>query len=279
MKPTVLKLRDRLPLTCTRAGTCCHGKAIWLNPWELRRLADAQGESVAAFQARDTVDGGIRLRMDGPAGWRGLPACSQYDPTGGCTLHAARPLACRLYPLGRQADASGIRYLHEGKAFPCRAGCPEVDQLPAMTVENYLTGQDVRAGELAQDAYRELVADLGEGAFVLWRESALAGDQEVLARWRSALADRPGAIGTAWLELLLAPRLAVDPEDVAAWVAAHRALIEATAQEAFARLTEREALVQASTRMFAAALHLAQAAGGDALELGKTWLDRGRRMG
>lgn len=279
MKPTVLKPHERLPLTCTRAGTCCHGKAIWLNPWELRRLADARGESVAAFQARDTVDGGIRLRMDGPAGWRGLPACSQYDPAQGCTVHPARPLACRLYPLGRQVDGDGVRYLHEGKAFPCRAGCPEVDQLPAMTVKQYLAGQDVRAGELAQDAYRDIVADLGEGAFVVWRDSSLEGDPVVLGHWRQAMADRPGTIGAEFMEVLLAPRLAEDPEDAATWIIAHRRSIEEWTQEAYGLLSERDALIQASTRMFAAALHLAQAAGGDAAGLGKTWLDRARRMG
>ena len=282
MKATVLRATDRLPLTCTRAGTCCHGKAIWLNPWELRRLADARGESVAAFLARDTVDGGIRLRMDGPAGWRSLPACSQYAPDQGCTVHGGRPLACRLYPLGRQVDATGSRYLHEGKAFPCRAGCPEVDQLPALTVRDYLHGQSVAAGETAQDGYRNLVADLGEGAFVLWQDSALAGDAAVLAAWHSAAAAppsmRPNIIGSELLEWIQAPMVPVDPEDAAKWVEAHRTQVQAHAQATFAGLRDPGALQTASVQLFTAALHLAQANGGDAAALAQTWLNRGRSL-
>jgi hypothetical protein len=36
---TRIALTDCLPLTCTRTGACCHGKMVWLNPWELARLA------------------------------------------------------------------------------------------------------------------------------------------------------------------------------------------------------------------------------------------------
>jgi hypothetical protein len=32
---STLRLTDCLPLTCTRTGACCHGKMVWLNPWEL----------------------------------------------------------------------------------------------------------------------------------------------------------------------------------------------------------------------------------------------------
>ncbi len=42
---TKLTLTDELPLTCTRSGTCCHGKTVRLNPWELAHLAEAKGLS------------------------------------------------------------------------------------------------------------------------------------------------------------------------------------------------------------------------------------------
>ncbi|MFT7011938.1 MAG: hypothetical protein ACJAWR_001962, partial [Flavobacteriales bacterium] len=39
MITTKLNLEDKLPLTCSRTGTCCHGKTVWLNPWELALIS------------------------------------------------------------------------------------------------------------------------------------------------------------------------------------------------------------------------------------------------
>jgi hypothetical protein len=39
MITTKLQLEDSLPLTCSRAGTCCHGKTVFLNPWELANIS------------------------------------------------------------------------------------------------------------------------------------------------------------------------------------------------------------------------------------------------
>ena len=35
MQTTQLSTESILPLTCSRSGTCCFGKAVMLNPWEL----------------------------------------------------------------------------------------------------------------------------------------------------------------------------------------------------------------------------------------------------
>jgi len=164
---TAVMLADRLPLTCTRAGTCCHGKEIWINPWELACLAVARGCTPREFRDRYTADGGVRLRVDGPAGWRGLPRCSQYEPAAGCAAHAGRPLACRLYPLGRTRQKGEVAYFHEGERFPCLDGCPAVVDRPSLTVAEYLAGQEIEAGVAAQDAYLELTQDLAEGALVV----------------------------------------------------------------------------------------------------------------
>jgi Fe-S-cluster containining protein len=187
---TYLSLSDRLPLTCTRSGACCHGKTVWLNPWELARLAAAKGLTPRSFRDHHCEFGGIRLRFNSPPGWKGLAACSQYAPDCGCSVHAGRPLSCRLYPLGRERRGKELRYLHRGGVFPCLEECGDVVKLPHMTIADYLAGQDVMESIIAHDKYLELMQRLADGAFALLLESGLAasGDRlkkTILPHWWS----------------------------------------------------------------------------------------------
>ena len=75
---TKLSLEDKLPLTCSRTGTCCHGKLVLLNPWELACLAREKKNTPREFRDLYCEFGGIRLRFDGEIGWKGQQACSQY---------------------------------------------------------------------------------------------------------------------------------------------------------------------------------------------------------
>jgi Fe-S-cluster containining protein len=289
MKPTssgtTLTLADRLPLTCSRAGTCCHGKMVWLNPWELATLATAAGLPAADFRARFTEFGGIRLRFDGAPGWKGLPACSQYDPAAGCRVHAGRPLACRLYPLGRELRGKEAHYVHDGLRFPCLEGCPEVVDLPHLTVADYLAGQQVTLGEAAQDAYLELMQRLADGAFVLLIESGLAasGDRETLRRWRALgrlhPAGRAEALPAAWLDLLVLPGLDHLLGDPRAFAAAHHDRLQREAQGAFASLGSAPALVEASATMMGLALHLGRGLGTDPEQLADRWIATAKKHG
>lgn len=283
---TTLVPADRLPLTCTRAGTCCHGKMVWLNPWELATLAAEARLPAAEFRARFTEFGGIRLRFDGAPGWKGLPACSQYDPAAGCRVHAGRPLACRLYPLGRELRGKEAHYVHDGLRFPCLEGCPEVVDLPHLTVAEYLAGQQVALGEAAQDAYLELMQRLADGAFVLLIESGLAasGDRETLRRWRALGRMHPGerakALPAAWLERLVLPGLAEGLRgDPHAFAAAHHDQLQRAAQEAFASLGSPAALVEASATMMALALHLGRGLGTDPAQLADRWIATAKKHG
>jgi len=282
---TPLQAHDRLPLTCTRAGTCCHGKMVWINPWELACLARASGETVAAFSARCCEFGGIRLRFDGPAGWKGLPACQLYDPTRGCSVHAGRPLSCRLYPLARQRRGAEVRYFHQGRRFPCLEGCPEVAELPAQSVQQYLAGQLSAPGEAAQDAYLGVMQELADGAFVLLLESGLAatGDRLTLQRWRLLGQAHPRALSAEipaeWLEALTAPALAEQLGDPARFAACHQQLLQARAQERFATLREEAQLRAASCLMMALALQLGRALGCAPEELARRWIATAKKHG
>ncbi len=264
---TVLALADVLPLTCTRSGTCCHGKDIRITPWELALLARARGVPARDFRAQCTEDAGTRLRL-GAAGWRGLPACSQYDPGRGCTVHAARPLACRLYPLGREVQGGEVRIIHEGAAFPCLDGCPEVTAGPALTVADYLAEQGAEPFAAARDAYLELAQDLAEAAFTLVFDGGIGAgaDRRWANAWQVAVEGGPAAwpqvLGGAWHDQLTIPDLAV--WNVDRWLEAHRQRVDGQASLA--------APAVACVRLFTSALLLLQAVGGDTAVLGRRWL-------
>jgi Fe-S-cluster containining protein len=282
---THLALTDSLPLTCTRAGTCCHGKMVWLNPWELARLAGAKGLAPRLFRDRYCEFGGIRLRFDNPPGWKGLAACSQYVPDCGCSVHGGRPLACRLYPLGRQLQGEAHHYIHRGTCFPCLEGCPEVVDLPHLTVAEYLAGQDVMSGETAQDEYLELMQRLADGAFALLLESGLAasGDRLTLRLWRELGKTDPELmvkrVGPEWIDRLMAPDIRFGLDDPAAFTRGHHDMLQAHAQTLFGNLSDGAALREASAIMMGLALHLACGLGANPAELAGQWIVTAKKLG
>jgi Fe-S-cluster containining protein len=282
---TVLTMDQRLPLTCSRSGTCCHGKMVWLNPWELACLAAAKGSGTRAFRDRFCEFGGIRLRFDGPPGWKGLPACSQFVPGAGCSVHPGRPLACRLYPLGRQIRGKEVQYIHDGETFPCLAGCAEVVDLPHMSVGEYLEGQEVGPGQAGQDAYLELMQQLADGAFVLLLESGLAasGDKQTLRSWRELgrahPRERAERIGSEWLDRLMLPGLDDLMGDPRAFASAHHDQLQSAAQAAFASRATQDGLREASCLMMALALHLGRGLGSDVEQLADRWIVTAKKHG
>lgn len=282
---TVVTFGDRLPLTCSRSGTCCHGKMVWLNPWELACLARAKGMSAREFRDRFCEFGGIRLRFDGPPGWKGLPACSQFVPGAGCSVHPGRPLACRLYPLGRQLIGKAAHYIHDGENFPCLAGCSEVLDLPHLTVAEYLDGQAVGPGQIAQDAYLELMQQLADGAFVLLLESGLAasGDKQTLRGWRESgkahPKERAKRIPLEWMDRLTLPGLDDRLDDPKGFAKAHHDQLQQAAQQAFASQSTKDSLREASCLMMALALHLGRGLGSDVEQLADRWITTAKKHG
>ncbi|MEO7425211.1 MAG: YkgJ family cysteine cluster protein [Fibrobacteria bacterium] len=282
---TILPLTGTLPLTCTRSGTCCHGKSVWLNPWELARLAAAKGITPRAFRDRYCEFGGIRLRFDGPAGWKNLPACSQYVPGSGCSAHAGRPLACRLYPLGRQRQGERFHYIHQGSGFPCLEGCPDVVKLPHMTVAAYLAGQETKPGETAQDEYLELMQRLADGAFGMLLETGLAasGDTRTLTLWRELGSSPPEGLakhlGPEWLDRLMLPDLDDGFDGPADFCRRHFEMLDGQTQSSFGELGDFDAVREASGLLMGLALHLGRAVGADPVELVGHWIGTAKGFG
>jgi len=126
MQTTKLSTKSILPLTCSRSGTCCFGKDVMLNPWELFCFSEEKNISTREFRDLYCDLGGIQLIFNGKTDKKGQRACSQYIDNHGCSVHRRRPLACRLYPLGRQIQFNKAHYIYEGDQFPCLTDCIEV---------------------------------------------------------------------------------------------------------------------------------------------------------
>lgn len=282
---TTLTTTDRLPLTCTLEGTCCHGKAVWINPWELAVLAATRKVTAREFRDRFCKYGGIRLDFNGPPGWKDLPACSQYIPKQGCTVHTGRPLVCRLFPLGRERGGDTITYMHRGDELPCLEGCPGVKNLPYLTVAEYLAGQEVTAGERVQDAYLKLVEQLADGAFALLLESGLAasGDRKTLRLWRKLGTMDPEHlthhIGSEWIDRLMLPDLTTDLDDPAEFVRCHHNILQTDAQNSFGFLETVTGLQNASGLMMALGLHLGRSLGINPSDLVLQWIADAKKLG
>jgi Fe-S-cluster containining protein len=127
---------------CRACSRCCRGKVIPLDPYEVARLAEAKSTTTTEVLARWTTAGGAALaqREDGTCVFLG---------GGGCTVHAGRPLACRLYPLGRHLRGDGTEQFAELEPHPLTEGVYGEDG----TIEDYLRTQDVERHVAAAGRY------------------------------------------------------------------------------------------------------------------------------
>ncbi|HEY6914243.1 MAG TPA: YkgJ family cysteine cluster protein [Paludibacter sp.] len=279
MQNTTLKLTDQLPLTCSRSGNCCHGNKVLLNPWELACLASEKKISAHEFRDLYTEWSGVRLRFNGAVGYVGKQACSQFIAGAGCSIHVARPLACRLFPLGRQIQNGETTYMHPGKAFPCLDGCAEVLNLPFCSVEEYLAGQKTASWEIAQKAYLEVVQLLADVAFELLLDSGLAesGDKETLRQWRLMANESPEQlaerIGQSWLDQLTIPDVNPDIEQPQLFCEQHVTIIQEQLQASFGNVQTLEEIQKASVLVMALALFLSVAVGANPLLLANHWIE------
>ncbi|MDX1349182.1 MAG: YkgJ family cysteine cluster protein [Putridiphycobacter sp.] len=280
MKSTKVKLSDSLPLTCSRKGTCCFGNRVMLNPWELKQLASANNISLGEFRDRHTKFGGIQLKFNGKIGWADKPACSQYIEDFGCSVHEGRPLACRLFPLGRQLQSGKANYIYQGNQFPCiEGGCSEVIDLPKLTVKEYLNGQATDQFEQAQDAYLEMMQNIADIAFELLLETGLAesGDKKTISKWRKMATESPTKIveriGEEWMEALILPNIENSISDSLTFVQKHNDLLSMKIQKDMGGLKSLDDYHYASVLMMAMALHLANSIGANPEALANHWCD------
>ena len=284
MQTTPLAPESKLPLTCSRTGTCCHGNRVWLNPWELLSLATEKGITVREFRDLHCMYGGIRLLFNGKAGYLGRQACNQYIENFGCSVHVGRPLACRLFPIGRQIQNGEVHYMYQGSEFPCLDGCPEVVDLPQLTVAEYLQGQLTERFEQAQDAYLDVMQNLADIAFMLLLDTGLAasGDRKTLAAWKQMGKEQPDAlvtrIGNEWMDSLMLPEIPYTSDPIL-FSQQHNELLQQTLQDACGDLQTHQELHDASVLTMAMALHLARGLGANPTQLSEHWINIARQHG
>jgi hypothetical protein len=190
---------------CSRCTRCCRDKRIRVNPYETYRLSRALGLSTTDFLVRHTIEQGTELARtdDGRCVFLGAE---------GCTVHADRPLVCRLYPLGRHVvDGEPDRY-HHLEPHPESEGVFG----DAATVADYLAAQEATPFMQAADVYLDVVAALADTLSSLDASPASADDD----------------LTTAWLDVdaVLARDGAPAPANAEEAMALHRAALLAWAR-------------------------------------------------
>ncbi len=218
-----LALTAELHLDCVRGGGCCHGHRIQVTPWEIACLARAKGMPVIAFRDRHTTDGATFLLADGALDHRGLIGCGLFRDGVGCTVHAARPLACRMYPLGRRLIDGRAIYHHPGAQHGCYGICPDIETRPPRVVGEWLAEQGIHRGEIAHDAYGRLANGLLRQAVALIPDHQGRVDLVVEMRRRATLAPgvRAALFSSFWYNLVTAPPIDQVVDEPETFVYAH----------------------------------------------------------
>jgi len=285
MQTTPLNKESILPLTCSRSGTCCFGKVVMLNPWELLCFSKEKKITAKKFRDLHCEFGGIRLRFNGKLDNKGQKACSQYIDGFGCSVHLGRPLACRLYPLGRQIQNNEAHYIFQGEQFPCLTDCAEVLDLPQLSVGEYLKGQEAEQFEKAQDEYLSVMQNVADIAFELLLDSGLAatGDTKTLALWRTMSTEDPELlakrIGQDWIDCLMIPAISNDIKDPITFAQQHNELLQLKAQKQFGALQMAQEIHEAAVLIMGVALHLARGLGANQQKIGEHWIAIAKQHG
>jgi Fe-S-cluster containining protein len=142
-------------LSCGTRGcssNCCTKSApIILNPYEIALICAESGmtyEDLLDIVETDRANGFplVMLPRD--------PACYFWAERG-CRIYRSRPLACRLYPLGRVFD-SGRSHIVRPELNICSGLAPS----PSLTVAEYLASQDVDVQIRMADLWIEFVSEM-----------------------------------------------------------------------------------------------------------------------
>jgi len=155
-----MEINDPVGLTCGAAGcdaNCCkNGPHIILNPYEISLICSASGlsyEDLLDVVETDRVNGFplVMLPRD--------PACHFWTEQG-CRIYSNRPLACRLFPLGRVFD-NGRSYF----VMPGRNLCAGLAPSPTRTLGDYLREQDTETQIRMADRWIEFVTEMEQNGF------------------------------------------------------------------------------------------------------------------
>lgn len=146
---------DPIQLSCGTAGcsaNCCtNGPHIILNPYEISLICRAAGvsyEDLLDLVETDRVNGFPLVMLPRE------PACPFWTDSG-CRIYGSRPLACRLFPLGRVFDNGVSSFV-----LPDRNQCSGLVPETSLTLEDYLREQDTETQVRMADAWIKFVTEV-----------------------------------------------------------------------------------------------------------------------
>jgi Fe-S-cluster containining protein len=128
---------------CRRCSLCCYNNDIRVNPYEVARLARNLGQTTTKFRATWTRDGGGTMLNQTDR------AACVFLGSEGCIVYSDRPLACRLYPLGRHVAADGSESFMQLEGHPQSAG----EFTNKGTISQFLESQEAEPFIQATDEY------------------------------------------------------------------------------------------------------------------------------
>lgn len=143
---THLTRDTRFSYACRACKRCCHMYEVRATPYDLLVLARHLGITTTEVLRRYIAPEGSSLARRQTDG-----ACIFLGRLG-CAVHPARPLACRLYPLGREMDSNGAERFFQLEPHPLTEGIYG----DASTVGGFLSDQDTREHLDAADRYLQL---------------------------------------------------------------------------------------------------------------------------
>ncbi|MCB0346284.1 MAG: YkgJ family cysteine cluster protein [Bdellovibrionales bacterium] len=141
---------DNFSYTCNRCTLCCYAYTVRVNPYEIARLANYLGKSTSEVIAQHTQSEGIELRREKNG------ACN-FLQADGCSVHPDRPLACRLYPLGRHTNEKSEETFSQ---LTLQKGSKGEFSGEVRTVGEFLEGQGAEPYIRMADRYNALVSKI-----------------------------------------------------------------------------------------------------------------------
>jgi Fe-S-cluster containining protein len=268
-----------LPLTCTREGSCCHGNQVLINPWELALLASQNKLTSNEFKNTFTEYGGIRLKFNGKENKFLKKACSLYSEEIGCSSHKNRPLACRLFPIGRQIQENKSAYFFEGAQFPCFKECPDVTNLKSLKLEEYLKSQKIKNHEYAQDAYLEVTQNLADFALTLLIDTNLTKDEQrkTIQKWsdigRFSLEKLTQNTADEIINITTTPEININLSSPKQFIEAHNEILQLYIQKKYNISQTKKEIIITCVEAMEMSLLISAAIGANILELSVHWIE------
>ena len=146
-----IELDEAFGFRCTLSGNCCRNMEIFINPYDVLRLAEALNTTTT-----EVIDGHLLFLENKEQGLRKpvLRAAREgicaFNVERKCTIHKDRPLSCRLFPIARREE----EFLVQEAEY-----CKGLLQDRSVTLSVYLEGEEAGTYLEHSGAYHRLLKE------------------------------------------------------------------------------------------------------------------------